>query len=188
MTSDILHSPIRASLRQPHSDTIPGICESINPGHLGWFVPVRERNGARDVIIRLWVHDPKSSFTGFVPFLIDTGSQMTVLPRAALRGPSSSAAFRVPRRRRMLTVQTPGGPVALGESFTASLMLMPSGGVPECNLGEVPVTIAESWPEDFPAILGMDVLRKLIVIADANHVTLWQHPHGGTDARPAMVE
>jgi hypothetical protein len=66
-----------------------GICRSdcaLNPD-FGWFVPYRQVPGyvgAYEAVINLRVIDLHSGSIGTVPFVIDTGTDATIIPRGWL--------------------------------------------------------------------------------------------------------
>jgi len=175
----VLHAPGPAIFREPSRQHAPGLCESDDRERTGWFVPIRKRKGRRDAVIRLMVQDPHSSFYAPIAFLIDTGAEQTVIPRRALRG-DKWRAFQQATSGPSRVLKSPTGTV-WAQCFDATLELRPAAGdeAKHFSFGTVTTLIPDRWPRDIPALLGLDLLRQLILIADETHVSLWEPSDAG---------
>ena len=177
------------------------VCEAPSLGGRGWSVPYRKVKGtshAIEAIINLEVLDvgARVGFRETVPFRIDTGSDVTIVPRQLL----TSGAFR----RRPMHVEVLAGlagrPV-LGDVFRAVLSIATTrSGPPPLSFGEVHLVVVDDWDYQH-GMLGLDALRRVRLLADPERISFWepgqsigeltpdeQHPQVRSQSAPAPTE
>lgn len=106
----------------------PGVCELQKSGEVryGYFVPYQRLQMMQGLaVIDLLVHDLSraSTFLGFIPFVIDTGSTGTVIPRKLL--PSNAFPIRESTNRRRVVIDAQGRK-SFAHSFMANLTIASS--------------------------------------------------------------
>lgn len=178
-----MHGPNLATLIKPASrrDFYAGVCRSgcqANAG-LGWFVPYRRVRGyfkAYEAIINLHVQDLQSTFVAILPFVIDTGTDVTIIPRRLL----SPSAF--PRSKSLGPYDVTGltGKTVVGLRFRAAVsvaQLQRSSDL--LGFGKLtPIVVRDKdWEGDY-GMLGLDALRKVVMVSDGDCVSLWPKPRG----------
>jgi hypothetical protein len=171
--------PTDASIAADGNEACAGICR-LASGRLGWFVPMRRRMA----VLELLVVDPNSSFSARVPFLIDTGSTITVLPRTVHDRLASGQAFaRHSRGRPVSGLRLANGRLLAARPYDSFLYILPTPpGGPHFTFG-CPFTIhvveEEMWEGgDAIGLLGTDALSQLTLVADRGYVTLWPPAEG----------
>lgn len=172
-------------LRQPQG-LYPGVCEidGIHGPNYGFFVPYRRDkivDGSLErceAIINLLVMDlsPSSSFSGFLPFVIDTGADVTIIPRKLV--PSSAFPVHEAAMPYAIPIEGLTGSAAPGRAFSVSLAVAPPaakfGGL---GFNALTVVVVDTWPGRY-ATLGMDALQRVITVSDSKCFTLWPLPVG----------
>jgi len=182
-----MHGPNLATLIQPASrrDFYAGVCQSgcQSNSSLGWFVPYRRVRGyfnAYEAVINLHVQDLHSTFVAILPFVIDTGTDVTIIPRRLL----DPGAF--PRSKSLGRYEVKGlaGGTVVGLRFRAAVSVaLLRRGSDLLGFGKLtPIVVRdEDWEGDF-GMLGLDALRKVVMVSDGDCVSLWPKPRGPCSA------
>ena len=180
-----MHAPNRANqvISPSRREFYAGFCRSGCPfnGEGGWFVPYRrvpEFNDAYEAVITLNVIDLSSTFIGEVPFVIDTGSDVTIIPRRLVGGSNASSASNAFQQKAIgdYYVQGLTGKVVVGRRYRASLFVpLPRQDVSPLSFGEVKLVVVEEWMGKY-AVLGLDALRQVVMVSDRDHISLWPRP------------
>jgi hypothetical protein len=175
-----MHAPNHASrVHSETSDFFAGVCRSGCPSNsgAGWFVryrPVREYADAYDAVINLNIHDLSgvSTVVLTLPFVIDTGTDVTIIPRRLI--PSHS--FPPQRSLGAYEVHGMGGGVIVGLRYRAVASIAPQGpSTPPLAFGELKPIVVDHWSQPY-GMLGLDALRRVVMIADNKHVSFWMAP------------
>jgi hypothetical protein len=143
----------------------PGQCG----GQHGWRVPYTR---AFRPLIVFYVTDlaDGATYSGFLPFIIDTGSPRTLVPRHLL----PSYAFRPAPLTDSELSDVSGTPI-VGHVFDAALSLSPRQ--PACDalrFPRMPIFVAGAQCRIGTGLLGMDALRQIVTVADATQVCFYQ--------------
>jgi hypothetical protein len=164
----------------------PGVCRARVGGRLiyGFFVRYRRRRHKEalpelcEAVMELWVEDLSegSKFSGFVPFVIDTGSQVIIVPRTLV----PEKAF--PRDRALkpgnVIVRGAGGEEFPGLLFRASPSVpSPAPKYGALSFQEMKIVVVDAWHDEY-ALLGLDALRRVVLTSDSDHVCLWPPRRG----------
>lgn len=174
-------SPTR-QIHPPGSHYCAGVCQATDhstPYH-GWLVPYRSVPNyidAYEAVIDLLVVDLSSGpvFVAILPFLIDTGTDITIIPRRLLK---SANAFPPRKMLEEYSVEGLTGRVVVGHRFRAAMAVASlRSEPPPLSFGVLkPVVVEEKdWPWDY-GTLGLDALRRVVMISDADHVCFWPRP------------
>ncbi|MCH8960652.1 MAG: hypothetical protein IH820_04845 [Bacteroidetes bacterium] len=125
-----------------------------------------------EAVVKLLVHDrsPTSTFTGFLPFLVDTGSDVTLIPRTLV----PSDAFPVEEALEPYEIPVEGlmGGSASGRIFSASLVIVPPAARYRGLSFKNSIVVVDSWRSKY-AILGLDAIRQVVMVSDDQHVSFW---------------
>jgi hypothetical protein len=111
-----------------------------------------------------------------LPFVVDTGTDATIVPRKLL----PDGLF--PRSKAVSGTWIPvvglaGGWIA-GLPFAASLAISPQApGANGLSFGRLTVVVVDSWDQNY-GMLGMDALRNVVTVFDRDHVCFWPVPTG----------
>lgn len=147
----------------------PGDCG----GPRGWSRPyIRRGPQEYQAVVVLYVVDPSGSgYSAFLPFVIDTGTSLTIIPRDLLQHPR---AFRAGPRDLYQVNGVSGSPI-FGHKFPAALSLSPNRS--ECSpllFRDMEVFIPDACNacRIQMGLLGLDALRQVETVFDASHVTL----------------
>ena len=175
-----MHAPTRATqvIRPSRRDFYAGVCVSGCPfnGGDGWFVPyrrVREFSDAYDAVITLYVQDFSSTFLCTVPFVIDTGADVTIIPRRLMSRPD---AFQTAKAIGPYQVKGLTGKVVIGRRFRASIFIPRlERDVTPLRFGVLKPVVVDDWEGDY-GTLGLDALRRVVMVSDREHVSLWPAP------------
>jgi hypothetical protein len=180
----MMHAPTFAKeLVAAGKNGVAGVCQSdcIAKQAFGYFVPfshVLESPDRCEAVVNLLVHDLSSTFLHFLPFVIDTGTDVTIIPRRLLRQPEGEWAFQLGKTLSQYEVMGLTGRVVIGLRFRSTIALIghQPGSAPLC-LGELqPIVVAdEDWDGDY-GMLGLDALRQVIMVSDRDHISLWPSP------------
>ena len=176
----MLHAPNRATrvIRPAREDFYAGFCRSGCPynDEGGWFVPyrrVREYTDAYEAVINLCVIDLSSTFICGVPFVIDTGTDVTIVPRRLVSRPH---AFQVKNSLGPYKLQGLTGGGVVGLRFNAAMFLpLPQRDLPSLSFGRLKPVVVDHWKDDY-GMLGLDALRRVVMVSDREHVSLWPAP------------
>ena len=174
-----MHAAVGAQAIVDARGAKPGLSELralCNPGY-GFFVKYRRRGKVRrtlerwEAVIELLVQDLCSqvAYSRRVIFLVDTGSDVTIIPRTLL----PAKAFPPDKAQAWVPICGLTGRTITGWLFAEALLSMipPSSSAPGLSF-KVPVLVADQWYGDH-AVLGLDVLRRLIVVSDQEHLCFW---------------
>ena len=159
----------------------PGSCGALN----GWTVRYQMRTHTAGspsdvyhettyrVVVDLLVTDLSRTvaFAQFLPFVIDTGSPFTVIPRALL----SSSAFQSQPGAVHYTIQDASGHPIVGRRFWVELSIRPQD--PTCNplkFDRVNVFVPDADVRLDWGLLGLDALRQVITVFDQSGVIFRQ--------------
>jgi hypothetical protein len=161
---------------------LPGVCKfkSSDVTTFGFFVPYLHVGDIANVLeqwealIRLFVRDTSKSSSQiiYVPFLIDTGTDVTIIPRNLIPNNDFLRINAVKPYKVPVTGLT--GKTVFGDTFNAHLSIVPfeKKGKHSLDLGEITIVIVNSW-EDDKAVLGLDAIRRVLMISDSNNVYFW---------------
>jgi len=176
-----MYSPIPAKQARPPHGRSPRVRQPDEPheSRSGYFVPYRRvRPIAGTVaqwaaVVEMFVQDLStgSTSTAFIPFIIDTGSDRTILPRKLL----PPRAFPISCAERLYAepvVHCTGG-VVFGHAFSASLhiLLRDTESIP-LKFGILTVVVVDTWEGEY-AVLGLDALRQVGMLSDDSGLSLW---------------
>jgi len=169
-----MHCPAGAEIVRPSNRPfLAGICKGLaSPaGGFGWFVGCHEQTTSRYAfIVYIIVKEVNSSFVGVLPCLIDTGSQVTIIPRKLIKLQGSFEKSRATGSAEILGV---GGSPLFGYRFPALLAIYSEEDSPRpLSFGTQMLVVVDSWFGDY-GVLGLDVLRKVLLVSDANHICFW---------------
>jgi hypothetical protein len=181
-----MHGPILAKEIRASWGKFPGVCQQSGPARMnhGFFVlyrRVRRIGGALEqyeAVIELFVQDLSagSTFANYIPFVIDTGTDVTIIPRKLV----PEEAFPVDKAVKPYGVPVEGltGWRVFGRTFSASLAIVsPELTFAGLGFGKLTVVVVDSWEGDF-AMLGLDALRRVVIVSDHEHVSFWPLPTG----------
>ena len=178
-----MFGPISAKqVRAAGQNGIAGICQSrvtSYPKYYGWFVPYQEMpedSECSQAVIILFVQD-LLSYADHLPFIIDTGSDVTIIPRKLLE-PRAFPKREAIAERGVIGVT---GKVVTGLRFKAAIAIskLPSG-PSSFSFPPLQPVIVDNWESDC-GVLGLDALRKVVMVSDQNYVSFWPLP---TDSKP----
>jgi hypothetical protein len=159
----------------------PGNCGALN----GWTVPYQQRAHAPGVpsdahrettyraVVDITVTYPSKTgvLTKPLPFVIDTGTPLTVIPRSLLGG----SAFESEPGAVHDTVQDASGHHILGRRFWVKLSIRPQHAT--CNpleFDRVNVFVPDTDVRLNLGLLGLDALRTVITVFDESRVIFRQ--------------
>lgn len=182
-----MHAPVPAQEVHPPRGLCAGLCRYEAPDGSkkeGWFVSVRRSRPRStlvwyDVRIRLLVRDRSgSSFLGWVPFIVDCGTDVTIIPRKLL----PQHAFRgldagmCPVTGLADDTDKP----YVGRHYPASVLFRAPGvnGLSILVPDLLPL-IMDSWQEGEEGncgLLGMDVLSRVAWVFGGEHFSFWPLP------------
>ena len=176
-----MHSPSLAQEVWPSHRGHPGVCRTADGSRLGFFVPyqlvgVQESEtplAQWEAWINLYVIDRASPYTGFIPFLVDPGSHVTIIPKPLVE----AYAFPIPKAidpRHVEPVAGLGGGIVTGRIFSIHLAIVPQ----EVSYGvhmfqPLDVLVVDSLADNY-AVLGLDAIRQVTMVSDDKHVAFWQ--------------
>jgi hypothetical protein len=130
--------------------------------------------GRYEAVINLFVLDSSSAFMGAVPFIVDTGSDVTVIPRSLL----DDGAFRPEPNKHYGIEGISGGRMVVGHRFKASLSIPRRRRGPEpLKFVELRPMVVKNWPMSY-GLLGLDALRQVLMVSDREHVSFWPSTTG----------
>lgn len=150
----------------------PGCCGRQN----GWAVPYTRRGKGETTyqpVVYLYVTDLSegATFSAFLPFVIDTGAAVTMIPRALL---GDRRAFRSKPVGGVYRVTDVSGDVMLGRRFLTGLSVTPRRS--ECDaltFRPLPIVVLDPDPNMHRPIqlglLGLDALRQVVTVFDLSH-------------------
>jgi hypothetical protein len=122
------------------------------------------------VLVWVYVADlsPGSTFSKYLPFVVDTGSSVTIIPRWVLDDPR---AFARKDFVAFTTKRGVGGGALTGQMFRAALSVTPRR--EECEVlsfDQLDVFVAEGPLRQ--GLLGLDALRQISTTLDPSHARL----------------
>lgn len=175
-----MHAPNRATqvTRSGSRDFYAGVCQSGCPSNDkdGWFVPYRRVPGFADgyeAVINLYVHDLSSTLICVAPFVIDTATDVTIIPRRLMIGPD---AFQTAKALGPYRVKGLTGKVVVGQRFRASMFIpLRQRDETPLSFGVLKPVVVDEWEGDY-GTLGLDALRRVVMVSDKDHVSLWPAP------------
>lgn len=176
-----MYAPCRAREVTAPQGKRPGVCRArVGGGPIyGFFVRYRRRRREEDLpeiydaVVELLVEDLSegSTFSGPVNFLIDTGSQLTILPRTLV----PENAFPVDRavKPRAVPVRWAGGETISGLLFRACLSVSPPTSRYEAlSFQQMEIVVVDVWHDEY-ALLGLDAIRRVVLVTGPDHACLW---------------
>jgi hypothetical protein len=155
-----------------------GVCQAIShpsPGY-GWFVPYRRIRRrvpeqadvyVRRAVIRLVVEDlsPGSTFVDILPFIINPGTDVTVIPRRLLE-----RADAFPPGKALGPYQI--GEAIVGLHFRAAIAIASrSAHFTPLSFG-ILRPMVNNWQSEY-GVLGRDALQQVVMVFNADYVGLW---------------
>jgi hypothetical protein len=167
-------------LRADERKDLPGLCQSdcLSNKYMGFFVPYKGQSKHSDqweARIQVLVHDLSSTFLDFLPFVIDTGTDVTIIPRKIL---NCDYAFQGGHTLGQYEVAGVTGSPVVGLRFRVAMAITPrrKGDAP-LSFREVSAIVVEDpkWVGDY-ALLGLDALRQVVMVCDHDHISLWSRP------------
>ena len=167
----------------------PGVCEFGSPDHIkrGIFVPyrrVKQYFNGYEAVVELNVQDINSTYSGFLPFFIDTGADVTMIPRSLLKNHKN--AFVPTPDSQYLNVEGLTGRIIVGIKFPAVVSTPKIGMSPPITFGDqLEILIVEDLPGDL-AVIGLDALRNVIMVSDDQYVTIWPREFIDGYGRPSL--
>ena len=175
-----MHAPIPASAIRPYVRSIPGVCKSRGRKvSYGRFLEYRKAKGYRrgcfDIIGQIFLIDPHSTCTGFLPFMVDTGTDRTIVPRNLLPSYSFAKAYAKKRDGALDWIPIEGltGKRTSGLEYEAFLAIPPISQPYEAlGFGKVNILVVDDWLWNY-GMLGLDALRNVIMVCDEDNVCLW---------------
>ena len=176
-----MHAPNRAA--EIHSASVldfsAGICRSSCSFKQsnGWFVPYRQvpnSDESYDAVISLYVKDLTSPFFDTLPFVIDTGTDITIIPRKGRI--LESGAFPLGEALGESQVRGLTGRTIVGRRFRAAFSIVSrQTGIDPLIFSELNPIIVDYWEDDY-GMLGLDALRQVVMVSDREHISLWPMP------------
>lgn len=173
-----MYAPSPAIQVWPASRHFAGVCQcvgSFNPSN-GLFVPYRRVPGysdAYEAVINLFVIDLSSPFADYLPFVIDTATDVTIIPRKLL---SRSNTFPPSRAIGPYSVKGLTGKTVIGLRFRAAVAIAPRRpGPTPLGFGKLKPIVVDDWKENY-GMLGLDALRRVVMVSDSDHVCFWPLP------------
>jgi hypothetical protein len=177
-----MYGPSFADPHSPNDGNYPGICQlqGACKSAFGYFVPYRKGrriNGALqqfEARIRLHVVDLSSSYSGFIPFVIDSGTDVTIIPRKLV----PSNAFAIGKQYLSLPVPVSGltGRTVWGRAYRAGLTIFPTkADHAGLRFETLTLLVVEDWESNY-AMLGLDALRQVVMVSDGDYVSFWPAP------------
>ncbi len=160
--------------------SLPGVCQSSasSGSRQGFFVPYRCGEQVGGILeqsqaeIELFVRDPHSHFIDLIPFVIDTATDVTIIPRTQV-GDAFQSRNAVPPY--LVPVVGLTGRTVFGRAYSASLSIAPpSSDFESLSFGSLTVVVVDetSWGYNY-GMLGLDALRRVVMVSDADHVSFW---------------
>ena len=170
-----MYCPVPARLLSHSHGYYAGACQELgldNPS-TGWLVPYRSAPGHPrrfEAVVKLLLTDLSGSvFSNWVPFFVDTGSDVTILPRHLL----PDGAFSGAPVGSDYIAGLVGPNAVLGYYYAASMTFWaPRSRYRPIHIAHFEPLVTYEWGQPFGA-LGLDVLRKIITVFDSNHVAFW---------------
>lgn len=175
-----MHAPNRATqvTAPTRHDFYAGVCHSGCPFNStnGWFVPYRRAGNSHDcyeAVINLYVLDLSSTFMCVMPFLIDTGSDATIIPRHLLKAGAFEKKSVGPSK-----VEGISGKRIFGQRFRAAMYIpLLQRGPEPLSFGKLEVMVVEQGAMNY-GVLGLNALRRVLMVSDRDHVSFWPSPTG----------
>ena len=177
-----MNSPGPASEIVPSCGRLPGVCQSSNPLRSDYGYHVEYQHLGRiggtleqwEVVIDLFVRDSHSSFVDLLPFVVDMGTSLTIIPRSLV----AHNAF--PLRKAIVPYAVPvlgvTGTIVFGHTFSATVAIAPpSTRYTPLRFGNLTIVVVDpcAWEEEF-GVLGLDALHRVVMVTDREHVTFWR--------------
>ena len=129
--------------------------------------------------MELWVEDLSegSKFSKPLCFVIDTGSQVTIVPRTLV--PENAFPRHLALRPGTIIVRGAGGEHFPGLLFRASMSVpSPTPKYEVLSFQEMKIVVVDAWHDKY-ALLGLDAIRRVVLTADSDHVCLWPRRRRG---------
>jgi hypothetical protein len=164
-------------VRAARRNGIAGVCKSRISSYpeYGWFVPYQKMPGYIDgcqAVITLLVQDLSGSYADNLSFVIDTGTNVTIIPRKLIE----PRAF--PRSRMNVPCEVEGvtGKVVTGYRYLAAFAIPKLLSDPaSLSFGMLKPIIVDHWESDY-GMLGLDALRQVVMVSDQDHICFWPSP------------
>lgn len=175
-----MYSPAAAFATMQPNGLEPGICgprDSAEDPREGYFVKYRRQPprsflqllpAAVEVLVVALSGARRLALN--IPFLVDSRTGMTVIPRGLV--PVSTFMPAEATQARHFRVPA-FDPPTFGRKFLASISIRRHGSsVPPISIDNLPVIVAETYQQDY-GILGLDALSRMRVVFDSEHVAFW---------------
>jgi hypothetical protein len=142
-----------------------------------WAVPLRpieDRQDGLEIVVNLDVYEvsrQQSRWLVTAPFLVDTGSPVTIFPRFLQ---DNGFRGRPSMRRSERIGGLVGEETTICEYYTALLMIngRRSGVGPPAIIWRVAIGAVSTWSGNF-GILGLDAMRQSNVFLDGKYCYIW---------------
>jgi hypothetical protein len=115
-----------------------------------------------------------------MPFVIDTASDATVIPRRHLPRGAFPPENAIGDAIDIIGVV---GASINGRRYRATLSLSAPNGPPPLVFKGLEVLIVDRWNGDC-ATLGLDALRQIVFVSDGQHICLWRPTDVGVCIEP----
>lgn len=163
-----MHSSRRIQTIVAPKGTRPGTCHTACPcgvaGPKGFFV---HRNAQGRALLDIHVRDHPLHDEMPIPLMVDTGAEVTVIPRRLV---GDRRAFPASKVSVSLTVPGRGGST-VGSLYEASLSIQV--GAERVSLGWHPVVVvSDDWKRSY-GLLGAAAMGSIMLVLDDRMVTLW---------------
>ncbi len=139
-------------------------------GSRGWAKAYSFSNGSCQALVCLYLIDVSNvaRYSTYLPFLVDTGTPITIVPRPILQ---DSSAFQGHQSHGIREITGLGGRLQRGSRFRAALSISPSDD--DCEPFALPGTeiLVLDESELKHGLLGLDMLHRMVSVFDPRGVS-----------------
>ena len=164
----LAHRPATSDHTGCRADRCVGLCPEL-----------RGYSTTHEAFVTLLVTDLADGlhFTQQMPFRIDTGTPVSIVPRQRLQG-----GFRPPLSGwsptdidapRQYAIGGVGGGWLRGHRYRAALALQSLNGGEPLVFGTISLFVTDEGHTLEYGLLGLDALRKVIMVSDHEHISFW---------------
>ena len=162
------------------NDCRPGLCK-IETGvgeEYGWYVYYtlnKWRYEGWDIYIKLLVEEKADNTSNIeeIKFLVDTGSPRTIIPRRLI---TRVGAFQYEKSEGAWEIEGISGRIIIGLQYSVFISI-PSQkkNYPSLSFDKIKVLVSDDINLHY-GILGLDAIRRIVIISDNEYVTFWRFP------------